>query len=70
MVLWLVGKATQLSGEHRQYHVNSVKQGVVLSTVFIGLHVIDDRRVSFKQAHLLQATNALRDTVHSHMEDY
>jgi hypothetical protein len=70
VVLWLVGKATQLSGQHRQYQVNSVKKGVVLSTVFLGLHVMDDRRVSFKQAHRLKATNALRDTVHSHMEDY
>ena len=69
VVLWLVGKATQLSGQHQPYQVNTVKTRVVLSTVFIGWHVIDDRRVLLKKAHIVAATHALRDIVHSHAED-
>ncbi len=41
VVLWLLGKATELSQQHRHYQANTVRNRVVLSTIFIGLHVID-----------------------------
>ena len=69
VVLWLVDKATQLSGQYQPYQANRVKTRVVLSTVFIGWHVIDDRWVLLKKAHIVAATHALQDIVHSHAED-
>lgn len=46
MVAWLMGKATQLTHQHRQYQANTVKHRLVLSTIFLGLKVINDARVS------------------------
>ena len=46
MVAWLMGKATELTGQHRHYQANTVKDRVVLSTIFIGLKVIDDPRLT------------------------
>jgi hypothetical protein len=69
VVLGLVGKAPQLSGQPQPSQVNTVKTRVVLSIVFIGWHVIDDRRVRLKKAHIVAATKALQDLVHSHAED-
>ena len=45
MVAWLMGRATELTGQHRQYQANTVRNRVVLSTIFLGLKVIDDPRV-------------------------
>ena len=45
MVAWFIGKALELEGEHRDYQANTIKQRLVLSTIFVGLKTIDDRRV-------------------------
>ena len=45
MLLWLLGKATELTDQHRQYQANSIKDRVVLSTIFLGLQVLNDARV-------------------------
>ncbi|MGH8588758.1 MAG: hypothetical protein ACREXX_05285 [Gammaproteobacteria bacterium] len=42
MVAWLMGKATELTGQHRHYQANTVRNRVVPSTIFVGLQVIDD----------------------------
>jgi DDE family transposase len=39
LVAWLMGKATELTGQHRHYQANTVRDRVVLSTIFIGLKV-------------------------------
>ncbi len=44
-MLWLLGKATELTDQHRQYQANSTKDRVVLSTIFLGLQVLNDSRV-------------------------
>jgi hypothetical protein len=66
MVAWLMGKATELTGQHRHYQANTVKDRVVLSTIFIGLRVIDDPRVILRLANLIAALNSLDEIIQSH----
>ncbi len=55
MVAWIMGKATELTGQHRQYQANTVKDRLVLSTIFIGLRVIDDVRITLTKDDIGQA---------------
>ncbi len=55
MVAWLMGKATELTGQHRHYQANTVRNRVVLSTIFVGLKVIDDARLTLRLVDLLAA---------------
>jgi len=66
LVAWLMGKATELSGQHRQYQANTVKDRVVLSTIFIGLKVIDDTRIILRLTDLLAAMKSLDEILCSH----
>jgi Transposase DDE domain len=66
MVAWLIGKATEHTGQHRHYQANTVRNRVVLSTIFLGLKVIDDPRVTLQWADLLAATNTLNEIIRSH----
>ncbi len=66
MVAWLMGKATELTGQHPHYQANTVKDRVVLSTIFIGLRVIDDPRVTLRLANLIAALNSLDEIIQSH----
>ena len=43
-VAWLMGKALELTGKHRDYQANTVRDRTVLSSIFLGLRVIDDHR--------------------------
>jgi hypothetical protein len=55
MVAWIMGKATELTDQHRQYQANTVKDRTVLSTIFIGLRVIDDERTTLTKDDIAQA---------------
>jgi hypothetical protein len=66
MVAWLMGKATELSGQHRHYQANTVKDRVVLSTIFVGLKVIDDTRISLRLLDFLAAMESLDAIIQSH----
>lgn len=66
MVAWLMGKATELSGQHRQYQANTVKNRVVLSTIFIGLKVIDDTRITLRLTDIVAAMMSLNEILRSH----
>jgi hypothetical protein len=63
MVLWLLGKATELTGQHRQFQANTIKHRAVLSTIFLGLQVSRDRRITLTATDLAGATRALRRIV-------
>src|SRR5919198_983790 len=63
---WLLGKATELTGQHRHYQTNTVRDRVVLSTIFIGLKVIDDPRLTLRVADLLAAINCLDELIRNH----
>jgi len=55
LVAWIMGKATELTDQHRQYQANTVKHRLVLSTIFIGLRVIDDARITLTENDIVQA---------------
>src|ERR687887_994279 len=65
-VAGLLGKATELTGQHRHYQTNTVRDRVVLSTIFIGLKVIDDPRLTLRVADLLAAINCLDELIRNH----
>ena len=69
MVAWLMGHATELTGQHRHYQANTVRDRVVLSTIFLGLKVIDDPRVRLRLADLIAAINSLHETLQRHCQD-
>jgi branched-subunit amino acid ABC-type transport system permease component len=54
LVAWFIGKALELTGRHRDYQANSVRHRTVLSTIFLGLRVIETRRTTFA-AHNIDA---------------
>ncbi len=62
-IIWLLGKATELTGQARQYQANTVRKRRVLSTIFIGLKVINDSRVVLSKEELLWAAKTLREIV-------
>lgn len=66
MVAWLMGKATELTGQHRHYQANTVRNRVVLSTIFVGLKVIDDPRLTLRLADLLAAIRCLDQLIQNH----
>ncbi len=66
MVAWLMGKATELTEQHWQYQANSVRDRSVLSTIFIGLQVICDARVTLEAEHFKQALEKLSEIIQSH----
>jgi len=65
MVAWLMGKATELTGQHWQYQANTTRKRKVLSTIFIGLKMIDDRRTALTAHDLIAAWKALHDIIQS-----
>jgi len=66
LVAWLLGKATELTGQHWQYQANTVRKRKVLSTIFIGLKIIDDKRVTLTAHDLISAWQQLHDSIQSH----
>jgi hypothetical protein len=62
-VLWSLGKAAELTHQHRSYPPNTVRHRAVLSTLFLGLQVINDRRGVLTTAHLLAAAQVLTATI-------
>jgi len=66
MVAWLMGKATELTEQHWQYQANTVRTRKVLSTIFIGLKMMDDRRTSLTADDLIAAWKTRHDIIQSH----
>ena len=65
LVAWLLGKATELTDQHWQYQANTVRTRNVLSTIFIGLKIIDDSRVTLTEHDLIVAWRQLHDILQS-----
>lgn len=66
MVAWLMGKATELTEQHWQYQANTIRNRKVLSTIFIGLKMIDDKRTTLTARDLITAWKVLHDIIQSH----
>jgi hypothetical protein len=70
LVLWLLGKAAELTQQHRAYQPNTVRHRAVLSTLFLGLQVVNDRRVVLTTPHLFAAAQMLMATIRAQATDY
>lgn len=68
VVAWLLGRATQLTAQHYGYQANTVKDRLVLSTLFIGLKVIQDTYTKLYAADIAAAWQSLNDIIQSHCE--
>lgn len=66
LVAWLMGKATELTEQQWQYQANTIRKRKVLSTIFIGLKIIDDPRVTLTAHDLILAWQQLHDLIRSH----
>ena len=66
MVAWRMGKATALTEPHWQYQANTVRTRKVLSTIFIGLKIRDDKRTTLTTRDLSAAGNTRHDIIQSH----
>lgn len=67
---WLVGKATELARQHRQFQANSTKHSVVLSAIFIGIRAFKDRSIRFAISLFDLALAHLRQSIASYAEQY
>ena len=66
LILWILGTAVQLSGEARHYQANTVKKRRVLSTLFLGLRVSNDRRFTLDASQLSEAYRQLLAMIDEH----
>ena len=55
-----MGKAVELTNQHMAYQANTVRHRLVLSTIFLGLRVIDDTRVVLSASDTRDAFDHLR----------
>ena len=69
-VLWLLGAMARQSNQHYCYQANTVRNRQVLSVIYLGLRVADDRRFRFTKAQFLAAAETLHTLVSRHGEDW
>ena len=63
-VAWLMGRALELTGKHRDYQANTVRHRTVLSTIFLGLRVIDSHRTKLSIHDISAAVRDLQQQIH------
>ena len=66
VILWILGMVARITEQHWQYQANTVKHRHVLSAVYLGLRVANDRRFSFQLDDILLAAKALHETLREH----
>ena len=66
MLLWLLGKMTELLGGHRHYQANTVTHRTVLSVIFLGMQVVNDPRIVLTVDYYNAAILTLRKAVHEY----
>ena len=66
MVLWLLGMAVILKGDHYQFQANSVRHKRVLSIIFIGLQMVNDTRIMLTNRDMNNAWFQLHQCHHAH----
>jgi len=67
-VLWLLGMAARLTGQHLQYQANSIRKRHVLSVIYLGLRIAYDRRFSFDLDDLSAVAVSLQENIQKHAE--
>jgi len=66
VILWILGMVARITEQHWQYQANTVKHRPVLSAIYLGLRVANDRRFSFQLNDILLAAKTLHETVREH----
>jgi len=66
IVFWLLGLATIISGQHRQFQANSIKHKRVLSVVFMGMLVVRDSQISLTEFDIRKAWEQLNEMLQTH----
>ncbi|MDH5408188.1 MAG: IS4 family transposase [Gammaproteobacteria bacterium] len=66
LVFWLLGLATIISGQHRQFQANSIKHKRVLSIVFIGRLVVRNMQISLSGVDIRKAWEKLNEILYVH----
>jgi len=62
-LLFLLGLAVKLTGKHRRYQANSIKNRNVLSNQFIGLRAYQDKQLRLLKKHWEAAKKELNDLI-------
>jgi len=70
VVLWVLGMAAYLSGQQRHYQANTERKRRVLSFIYLGLCVANDRRLRFSLNELEPVGTKLYETLASHGEGW
>ena len=66
VVFWLLGLATEISGQHRQLQANSIKHKRVLSVVFVGMLVMRNLQISLTRLDIRKAWDQLHEMLQAH----
>jgi len=69
-VLWLLGMAAKTSGQHRNYQANTITHRNVLSAIYLGLRVANDKRFQFNLDELGYIATMLWAMVQKHGEGW
>jgi hypothetical protein len=69
-MFWIIGKASEVAGLHRQYQANTIRNRTVLSTVFLGQQVANDNRTKFTLTQFWDALKSLVVTVEHYAFGY
>ncbi len=65
-VLWLLGMAARNSGQHTNYQANTITHRNVLSAIYLGLRVANDKRFEFNLSELPDIALVLWAMVQKH----
>ena len=65
-VFWILGTMAKQSGQHWQYQANTVKDRNVLSVIYLGLRVANDKRFIFYESDLAKAGEILLKMISEH----
>ena len=69
-VLWILGSIAKATNQHRQYQANTVTKRNVLSVIFLGIRVANDRRFNMTNGDILRATQYMCNIIESHTVDW
>ncbi|MEN8171110.1 MAG: IS4 family transposase [Pseudomonadota bacterium] len=70
LVLWLLGTVVIMSGEARHYQANTERKRRVLSVLFLGLRVSNDRRLSLSMSQVTEAYHRLVQQTAEHGSEW
>jgi hypothetical protein len=69
-VLWILGTMAKHSGQHWQYQANTVKDKSVLSVIYLGLRVANDKRFILYESDITKAAETLWEMASEHANQW